>query len=136
MLPIGLSDVPGEAMVKLYCPKCMDVYTPKSSRLVNTYITNEGMSCRIWFTFKILLKLIPSIRLCVFVTLKVNRICITWTKCGYLYKLMYASRIKPYYTKSCLIIIFSLCVPLTKRLLVLQLCHLPFSKQISAPKGA
>ncbi|CAK1548079.1 unnamed protein product [Leptosia nina] len=32
MLPIGLSDVPGEAMVKVYCPRCMDVYTPKSSR--------------------------------------------------------------------------------------------------------
>nr|CAD7194226.1 unnamed protein product [Timema douglasi] len=32
MLPIGLSDVPGEAMVKSYCPKCMDVYTPKYSR--------------------------------------------------------------------------------------------------------
>ncbi|KAJ0000298.1 hypothetical protein NQD34_012140 [Periophthalmus magnuspinnatus] len=32
MLPIGLSDIPGEAMVKLYCPKCMDVYTPKSSK--------------------------------------------------------------------------------------------------------
>ncbi|XP_076307661.1 casein kinase II subunit beta-like [Tachypleus tridentatus] len=30
MLPIGLSDVPVEAMVKLYCPKCMD--NPKSSR--------------------------------------------------------------------------------------------------------
>lgn len=24
--------MPGEAMVKSYCPKCMDVYTPKSSR--------------------------------------------------------------------------------------------------------
>ena len=34
MMPIGLSDVPGEAMVKLYCPKCMDVYTPKSSRWI------------------------------------------------------------------------------------------------------
>lgn len=32
VLPIGLSDVPGEAMVKLYCPKCLDVYTPKSSK--------------------------------------------------------------------------------------------------------
>lgn len=28
----GLSDVPGEAMVKSYCAKCTDVYTPKSSR--------------------------------------------------------------------------------------------------------
>uniref|UniRef100_A0A2K6SU64 Casein kinase II subunit beta n=1 Tax=Saimiri boliviensis boliviensis TaxID=39432 RepID=A0A2K6SU64_SAIBB len=32
MLPVGLSDIPGEAMVKLYCPKCMDVYTPESLR--------------------------------------------------------------------------------------------------------
>lgn len=28
----GLSDVPGEAMVKLYCPKCLDIYSPKSSK--------------------------------------------------------------------------------------------------------
>ena len=40
MLPIGLSDVPGEAMVKLYCPKCMDVYTPKSSRHHHTGISH------------------------------------------------------------------------------------------------
>uniref|UniRef100_UPI00358F9B61 casein kinase II subunit beta-like isoform X2 n=1 Tax=Myxine glutinosa TaxID=7769 RepID=UPI00358F9B61 len=32
VLPI---DVPGGAMVKLYCPKCMDVYTPMSSRYCN-----------------------------------------------------------------------------------------------------
>ncbi|XP_061165380.1 casein kinase II subunit beta-like [Saccostrea echinata] len=30
MIPIGLSDVPGEAVVKVYCPRCQDVYTPKS----------------------------------------------------------------------------------------------------------
>lgn len=29
---VGLSDIPGEAMVKIYCPKCIDVYNPKSSR--------------------------------------------------------------------------------------------------------
>lgn len=32
MLPIGLSDLPGERMVKSYCPKCMEVYTPRSTR--------------------------------------------------------------------------------------------------------
>lgn len=32
LLPIGLSDIPGESMVKLYCPKCDEVYTPKSSK--------------------------------------------------------------------------------------------------------
>ena len=32
LLPVGLSDVPGEATVKVYCSRCMDVYTPKSTR--------------------------------------------------------------------------------------------------------
>lgn len=32
IISIGLSDIPGEAMVKIYCPKCIDVYNPKSSR--------------------------------------------------------------------------------------------------------
>ncbi|CAJ0572402.1 unnamed protein product, partial [Mesorhabditis spiculigera] len=36
MLPIGLSDVPGESMVKLYCPRCCDVYVPKSSKHQHT----------------------------------------------------------------------------------------------------
>ncbi|CAI5437467.1 unnamed protein product [Caenorhabditis angaria] len=36
MLPIGLSDVPGEAMVKLYCPRCNDVFIPRSSRHQHT----------------------------------------------------------------------------------------------------
>ncbi|VDP28779.1 unnamed protein product [Soboliphyme baturini] len=32
LLPVGVSDVPGEEMVKLYCPRCMDLFTPKSSK--------------------------------------------------------------------------------------------------------
>ncbi|XP_054158924.1 casein kinase II subunit beta-like [Oppia nitens] len=36
MLPIGLSDLSGESMVKLFCPKCMDIYNPQSSRHYRT----------------------------------------------------------------------------------------------------
>ncbi|GAA52661.1 casein kinase II subunit beta, partial [Clonorchis sinensis] len=31
-LPIGLSGVPGEAVVKIYCPRCQDMCSPKSTR--------------------------------------------------------------------------------------------------------
>ncbi|ANB12814.1 casein kinase 2 regulatory subunit CKB2 [Sugiyamaella lignohabitans] len=32
LLPIGLHDMPRQSTVKLYCPKCEDIYNPKSSR--------------------------------------------------------------------------------------------------------
>lgn len=31
-LPVGLSDIPGEDTVKLFCPCCLDVYVPPNSR--------------------------------------------------------------------------------------------------------
>jgi casein kinase II subunit beta len=32
VLPVGTSDTPGEDTVKLFCPSCLDVYTPPNSR--------------------------------------------------------------------------------------------------------
>ncbi|EPB83973.1 casein kinase II subunit beta [Mucor circinelloides 1006PhL] len=32
LLPVGLSDIPVTKTVKLYCPRCEDIYNPKSSR--------------------------------------------------------------------------------------------------------
>lgn len=32
VLPVGLSDSPYQQAVKLYCPRCEDIYTPKGSR--------------------------------------------------------------------------------------------------------
>ncbi|KZT27215.1 hypothetical protein NEOLEDRAFT_1155226 [Neolentinus lepideus HHB14362 ss-1] len=32
LLPVGLTDIPYEKSVKLYCPRCEDLYSPKSSR--------------------------------------------------------------------------------------------------------
>eukprot|EP00049_Salpingoeca_infusionum_P017965 m.355192 g.355192 ORF g.355192 m.355192 type:complete len:251 (-) comp17195_c0_seq1:2076-2828(-) len=36
VLPIGLSDIPGEATVQLFCPTCNDVYKPRASRHQHT----------------------------------------------------------------------------------------------------
>lgn len=35
VLPVGLSDTPRDEPVKLYCPTCLDVYTPPNSRFQN-----------------------------------------------------------------------------------------------------
>ncbi|KAL9101223.1 MAG: hypothetical protein Q9163_003505 [Psora crenata] len=32
VLPVGCSDIPGQETVKLFCPSCLDVYTPPNSR--------------------------------------------------------------------------------------------------------
>lgn len=32
LLPLGLSDISYQKAVKLYCPRCEDLYSPKSSR--------------------------------------------------------------------------------------------------------
>ena len=32
LLPMGQHDVPNQSTVRLYCPKCEDIYNPKSSR--------------------------------------------------------------------------------------------------------
>lgn len=32
LLPVGQADLPNMSTVKLYCPKCEDIYNPKSSR--------------------------------------------------------------------------------------------------------
>lgn len=35
VLPVGCTDTPGHETVKLFCPSCMDIYTPPNSRFQN-----------------------------------------------------------------------------------------------------
>lgn len=58
LLPIGLQDVPNISSVKLYCPKCEDIYNPKSSRHANIDGAYFGTSFPGMF-FQVYPKLLP-----------------------------------------------------------------------------
>ena len=53
MLPVGLSDTPGEETVKLFCPSCLDVYTPPNSRFqtVDGAFFGTTFGCLFFMTF-------------------------------------------------------------------------------------
>jgi casein kinase II subunit beta len=44
VLPTGFSDTPGEDTLKLYCPRCSDVYQPRHQRFNNVDGCNFGTS--------------------------------------------------------------------------------------------
>lgn len=53
VLPVGCSDTPGQETVKLYCPSCLDVYTPPNSRFqtVDGAFFGTTFGCLFYMTF-------------------------------------------------------------------------------------
>lgn len=53
VLPVGCSDTPGQETVKLYCPGCLDVYTPPNSRFqtVDGAFFGTTFGCLFFMTF-------------------------------------------------------------------------------------
>ncbi|RMD44687.1 hypothetical protein DV735_g391, partial [Chaetothyriales sp. CBS 134920] len=53
VLPVGLTDTPGQQTVKLYCPSCLDVYTPPNSRFqaVDGAFFGTTFGCLFFMTF-------------------------------------------------------------------------------------
>ncbi|OVA06872.1 Casein kinase II [Macleaya cordata] len=47
-LPVGQSDIPRSSTVKIYCPKCEDIYYPRSKYQGNLSHTLRGMCPLIW----------------------------------------------------------------------------------------
>lgn len=46
VLPVGRTDTPGQDTVKLFCPSCLDIYTPPNSRFqVSTSSRFNILSC-------------------------------------------------------------------------------------------
>lgn len=53
VLPVGLTDTPGQQTVKLFCPSCLDVYTPPNSRFqaVDGAFFGTTFGCLFFITF-------------------------------------------------------------------------------------
>ena len=53
VLPVGLTDTPGQQTVKLFCPSCMDAYTPPNSRFqaVDGAFFGTTFGCLFFMTF-------------------------------------------------------------------------------------
>lgn len=53
VLPVGCSDIPGQETVKLFCPACLDVYTPPNSRFqsVDGAFFGTTFGCLFFMTF-------------------------------------------------------------------------------------
>lgn len=53
VLPVGCNDVPGQETVKLFCPSCLDVYTPPNSRFqsVDGAFFGTTFGCLFFMTF-------------------------------------------------------------------------------------
>jgi casein kinase II subunit beta len=53
VLPVGCSDTPGQDTVKLFCPSCLDIYTPPTSRFqtVDGAFFGTTFGCLFFMTF-------------------------------------------------------------------------------------
>lgn len=53
VLPVGCSDIPGQETVKLFCPSCLDVFTPPNSRFqtVDGAFFGTTFGCLFFMTF-------------------------------------------------------------------------------------
>ncbi|KAK4547298.1 hypothetical protein LTR36_000953 [Oleoguttula mirabilis] len=53
VLPVGCSDIPGQETVKLFCPSCLDVYSPPNSRFqtVDGAFFGSTFGCLFFMTF-------------------------------------------------------------------------------------
>src|SRR6195952_5520531 len=53
VLPVGRTDTPGQDTVKLFCPSCLDIYTPPNSRFqtVDGAFFGTTFGCLFFMTF-------------------------------------------------------------------------------------